>query len=66
MPFLFTVRDALSIPVADPAVEIVKLIVSELVTNACTYAAGPALLQLQVAGNAPASNGGTAIPCRPP
>ncbi|MFF2364565.1 ATP-binding protein [Streptomyces sp. NPDC058122] len=49
--FLSTVREARSIPVADSAVEIVQLIVSELVTNARKYAPGPALLQLLVTGN---------------
>ncbi|MFD5814052.1 ATP-binding protein [Streptomyces sp. NPDC127038] len=50
--FLSTVRDTHSIPVATSAVEIVQLIVSELVTNARKYAPGPALLQMQVTGNA--------------
>ncbi|MFJ7965510.1 ATP-binding protein [Streptomyces sp. NPDC096324] len=50
--FLTTVRYAHSIPVADSTVEIVQLIVSELVTNARKYAPGPALLQMQVIGEA--------------
>ncbi|MFE1290241.1 ATP-binding protein [Streptomyces sp. NPDC058751] len=50
--FLTTMRDTHGVPVADPAVEIVQLIVSELVTNARKYAPGPALLRLRITGNA--------------
>ncbi|MEU4089258.1 ATP-binding protein [Streptomyces aureus] len=50
--FLTTVRETHSVPVADSAVEIVQLIVSELVTNARKYAPGPAVLQMHVTGNA--------------
>ncbi|WP_328445978.1 ATP-binding protein [Streptomyces sp. NBC_00386] len=48
--FLTKVRDDYGIPVASPAVEIVQLIVSELVTNARKYAPGPALLHLRITG----------------
>ncbi|MFF3409610.1 ATP-binding protein [Streptomyces sp. NPDC002742] len=46
--FLTKVRDDHGIPVVTAAVEIVRLIVSELVTNARKYAPGPALLYLRV------------------
>ncbi|MER5766384.1 ATP-binding protein [Streptomyces sp. NPDC001985] len=48
--FLTRVRETLAVPVSAEAVGAAQLIVSELVTNACKYAPGPCLLDLEVTG----------------
>ncbi|MEY2243125.1 ATP-binding protein [Streptomyces sp. BF23-18] len=48
--FLTRLRDGYGVPIVTSTVEIVQLIVSELVTNARTYAPGPALLHLRITG----------------
>ncbi|MGW0966498.1 ATP-binding protein [Streptomyces sp. NPDC002516] len=48
--FLAKARDDHGIAVVTSTVEVVQLIVSELVTNACKYAPGPALLHLRIIG----------------
>ncbi|CAL9349715.1 ATP-binding protein [Streptomyces sp. enrichment culture] len=47
--FLARVRAAQGTPVSDRAVEVVQLVVSELLTNACKYAPGPSLVDLELA-----------------
>ncbi|GAA2585558.1 MULTISPECIES: ATP-binding protein [Streptomyces] len=47
--FLARVRAAQGPPVSDRAVELVQLVVSELLTNACKYAPGPSLVDLELA-----------------
>ncbi|MFE1050006.1 ATP-binding protein [Streptomyces olivaceus] len=47
--FLARVRAAQVLPVSDRAVELVQLVVSELLTNACKYAPGPSLVDLELA-----------------
>ncbi|MEU9140952.1 ATP-binding protein [Streptomyces sp. NPDC048404] len=47
---LTKLRDGYGLPIVTATVEIVQLIVSELVTNARTYASGPALLHLRITG----------------
>ncbi|MFG2682216.1 ATP-binding protein [Streptomyces sp. NPDC048392] len=47
--FLAQVRAAQGVPVSDRAVEVVQLVVSELLTNACKYAPGPSLVDLELA-----------------
>ncbi|MGW0011413.1 ATP-binding protein [Streptomyces tendae] len=46
--FLARVRAAQGAPVSDRAVEVVQLVVSELLTNACKYAPGPSLVDLEL------------------
>ncbi|MFI9810001.1 ATP-binding protein [Streptomyces sp. NPDC052301] len=48
--FLTGVRTEHGIAVSQQALELTQLVVSELVTNACKYAAGPLLLDLRIAG----------------
>ncbi|PPS86946.1 ATP-binding protein [Streptomyces sp. MH60] len=47
--FLARVREAQGAAVSDRAVEVVQLVVSELLTNACKYAPGPSLVELELA-----------------
>ncbi|MET8957514.1 ATP-binding protein [Streptomyces sp. NPDC004129] len=49
--FLTQARTEHGIPVSQRALELTQLVVSELVTNARKYAAGPILLDLRVAGD---------------
>ncbi|WP_320781805.1 ATP-binding protein [Streptomyces sp. CRN 30] len=44
--FLVRLRHEHGFPVADRAEDVVQLVVSELVTNACKHASGPALVDL--------------------
>ncbi|CAM5536162.1 hypothetical protein SVIOM342S_09699 [Streptomyces violaceorubidus] len=44
-------RAARGVPVPDRTVEVVQLVVSELLTNACKYAPGPSLVDLELAEN---------------
>jgi anti-sigma regulatory factor (Ser/Thr protein kinase) len=46
--FLADVRTAQGAPVSDRAVEVVQLVVSELLTNACKYAPGPSLIEVEL------------------
>ncbi|MER5729871.1 ATP-binding protein [Streptomyces sp. NPDC002138] len=50
--FLSHVQAAHGLPVSEPARDVVELVVSELVTNARTYAPGPYLLTLELSGGA--------------
>ncbi|MFE0805333.1 ATP-binding protein [Streptomyces sp. NPDC058812] len=47
--FLARVRAAQGLPVSDRATDLVQLVVSELLTNACKYAPGPSLVDLELA-----------------
>ncbi|MFB7084600.1 ATP-binding protein [Streptomyces sp. NPDC056296] len=47
--FLARVRAAQGSPVSDRATDLVQLVVSELLTNACKYAPGPSLVDLELA-----------------
>ncbi|MFF8867993.1 hypothetical protein ACF08B_38825 [Streptomyces sp. NPDC015139] len=49
--FLNRVRADHGVGVSQRAVELTQLVVSELVTNAQKYAAGPVLLDLRIAGD---------------
>jgi anti-sigma regulatory factor (Ser/Thr protein kinase) len=42
------VQSERGIPVSDRAMDLVQLVVSELLTNACKYAPGPSLLDLEL------------------
>ncbi|MET9443762.1 ATP-binding protein [Streptomyces sp. NPDC006610] len=46
--FLTRVQSAHGLPVSGRAMDVVQLVVSELLTNACKYAPGPCLLDLEV------------------
>ncbi len=46
--FMTAVQAVHGLPVSDRAMSMVELVVSELVTNAYTYAPGPCLLELEV------------------
>lgn len=48
--FMTRVQAVQGLPVSDRALAVVQLVVSELVTNACKYAPGPCLLDLELAG----------------
>ncbi len=48
--FLIRVQTEYGLPVTERAMDLTQLVVSELVTNACKYAPGPALLCLRVTG----------------
>ncbi|MET7454359.1 ATP-binding protein [Streptomyces sp. NPDC005574] len=48
--FLTRVQAEQGLPVSERALGVVQLVVSELVTNACKYAPGPSLLDLELAG----------------
>jgi anti-sigma regulatory factor (Ser/Thr protein kinase) len=47
--FLVRIQDDHGVPISSRAMEMTRLVVSELVTNARKYAPGPALLELRVA-----------------
>jgi anti-sigma regulatory factor (Ser/Thr protein kinase) len=47
--FLSRVRAARGAPVSERATDLVQLVVSELLTNACKYAPGPSLVDLELA-----------------
>ncbi|MCZ9353611.1 ATP-binding protein [Streptomyces mutabilis] len=47
--FLARVRATRNRPVSDRAVDLVQLVVSELLTNACKYAPGPSVVDLELA-----------------
>nr|WP_256339873.1 ATP-binding protein [Streptomyces sp. 1222.5] len=49
--FLIRMRAEHDVAVSQRAVEVTQLVVSELVTNAQKYAAGPILLDLRIAGD---------------
>lgn len=49
--FLERVQSEHGLPVSRRALELARLVVSELVTNARKYAPGPALLDLRIAGD---------------
>ncbi|GAA3132725.1 ATP-binding protein [Streptomyces echinatus] len=48
--FLTRMRTEHGVAVSQRALELTRLVVSELVTNACKYAAGPILLDVRIAG----------------
>ncbi|GAQ59829.1 ATP-binding protein [Streptomyces scabiei] len=48
--FLGRLQSVLGLPVSARAMGTVQLVVSELLTNACKYAPGPCLLDLEVSG----------------
>ncbi|MGW0333193.1 ATP-binding protein [Streptomyces sp. NPDC003011] len=48
--FLVRLQALHGLPVSSRAMEIIQLVVSELLTNACKYAPGPCLLDLEVSG----------------
>lgn len=48
--FLVRLQSDLNLPVSTRAMGTVQLVVSELLTNACKYAPGPCLLDLEVSG----------------
>ncbi|MBV2356729.1 ATP-binding protein [Streptomyces sp. J2-1] len=50
--FLDRVRDGFRVAVSDRARDLTQLVVSELVTNAAKYAAGPVLLELHLLAHA--------------
>lgn len=50
--FLTRVQSEYGLPVSARAVDLTRLVVSELVTNARKYAPGPALMELRIAGDA--------------
>ncbi|CAM5442921.1 ATP-binding protein [Streptomyces spiroverticillatus] len=50
--FLRRVRADYGLPVSERALEVLPLVVSELITNACKYAPGPQLLELSTDGTA--------------
>ncbi|MER8226558.1 ATP-binding protein [Streptomyces sp. NPDC094143] len=50
--FLARVQAEHGIPVSARAMDLTRLVVSELVTNACKYAPGPVLMELRVSGDA--------------
>ncbi|MFH8974855.1 ATP-binding protein [Streptomyces sp. NPDC017890] len=47
--FLARVRAVQGLAVSDRATDLVQLVVSELLTNACKYAPGPSLIDLELA-----------------
>ncbi|MYR46899.1 ATP-binding protein [Streptomyces sp. SID5910] len=47
--FLARLRAARGVVVSDRTVDVVQLVVSELLTNACKYAPGPSLVDLELA-----------------
>ncbi|GGM18252.1 ATP-binding protein [Streptomyces fumigatiscleroticus] len=47
--FLARLQAVYGLPVSDRVMDVVQLVVSELVTNACKYAPGPCLLDLELA-----------------
>lgn len=49
--FLRRLRAEHGVPVAPRAVDTVRLVVSELVTNVCKYAPGPCLIDLELVGD---------------
>jgi anti-sigma regulatory factor (Ser/Thr protein kinase) len=49
--FLNRMRSEQGVPVSRRAVEVTQLVVSELVTNAQKYAAGPILMDLRIVGD---------------
>ncbi|MEU2180698.1 ATP-binding protein [Streptomyces thermolilacinus] len=49
--FLTRVQAEEGLPVSERAVHVTQLVVSELVTNACKYAPGPALMDLRITGD---------------
>lgn len=49
--FLARVQAVHGLPVSDRAMDLTRLVVSELVTNACKYAPGPVLLELRIVGD---------------
>ncbi|MEU1053260.1 ATP-binding protein [Streptomyces sp. NPDC005876] len=48
--FLLRLRSDRGLPVSRRAVDVVQLVVSELLTNACKHAPGPTLLDLELTG----------------
>ncbi|MGW0819322.1 ATP-binding protein [Streptomyces viridiviolaceus] len=48
--FLARVQAAYGLPVSDRAMDVVQLVVSELLTNACKYAPGPSVVDLRLTG----------------
>ncbi|MEU9882562.1 ATP-binding protein [Streptomyces phaeochromogenes] len=48
--FLTRLQSVHGLPVSARAMDVVQLVVSELLTNACKYASGPCLLDLELAG----------------
>ncbi|MFJ4521979.1 ATP-binding protein [Streptomyces sp. NPDC088810] len=48
--FLTRVQADHGLPVSDRAMDVVQLVVSELVTNACKHAPGPCLVDLELSG----------------
>ncbi|WP_221348227.1 ATP-binding protein [Streptomyces beigongshangae] len=50
--FLVRARTAQDVAVSDRAVDLTRLVVSELVTNALKHAPGPAVLELRLTGDA--------------
>jgi hypothetical protein len=48
--FLKNLQDEYAIPIARDAVDIALLVVSELVTNACKYAPGPCVVDIETDG----------------
>ncbi|MEU1940463.1 ATP-binding protein [Streptomyces coeruleorubidus] len=49
--FLMRVQAEHGLPVSQRAMDLIQLVVSELVTNALKYAAGPVLMELRIAGD---------------
>lgn len=50
--FLTRVQAAHGVPVTARTMDLTRLVVSELVTNACKYAPGPVLLRVEITGEA--------------
>ncbi|MFF1449692.1 ATP-binding protein [Streptomyces sp. NPDC058274] len=48
--FLTRLQSVHGLPVSARVMDVVQLVVSELLTNACKYASGPCLLDLELAG----------------
>lgn len=48
--FLARLQSVHGLPVSERAMDVVQLVVSELLTNACKYAPGPCLLDLELIG----------------
>ncbi|MCS0604898.1 ATP-binding protein [Streptomyces sp. LP11] len=63
--FLAGAQAAHGMPVTAHAMQLSRLVVSELVTNACKYAPGPLLLSLRITGNAVAVEVWDSVPVLP-
>ncbi|MBQ0850376.1 ATP-binding protein [Streptomyces sp. BH-SS-21] len=63
--FLARARARLNVPVTARAINLIQLVVSELVTNACAHAPGPAVLELRVTDTAVEVSAQDSVPVPP-